>query len=90
MNEFTEARCGIVNPQNPCRCGKVAALAVRSGKLTELRWSTHPAVAPHLAEIDELTSAVALYRSHPDYAAPAELTRGVRELLASTTHAQTP
>jgi len=90
MEEFTQARCGIVNPKNACRCGKVAALGVKAGKLTQLRWSTHEATAPRLAEIDELTNAVALFRSHPDYAAPADLTRGVRELLNATTHAQTP
>jgi RNA polymerase sigma factor (sigma-70 family) len=90
MDDFTQARCGIVSPKNACRCGKVAALAVKSGKLTQLRWSTHAATAQKRMEIDELTSAVAMFRSHPDYAAPADLTRGVRELLNATTHAQTP
>ncbi len=90
MNEFTGARCGIVNPDNACRCGKVAALAIQGGKLTELRWSKHPQVAPHLEDIHELTNAVALYRSHPDYATPAELARGVRQLLEATAHARTP
>jgi len=89
MEEFVSARCGLVNAEHPCRCGKVAALAVSAGKLTQLRWATH-AVNPRAKEIDQLVDAVALFRSNPDYAAPETLARGVRELLAATEHARTP
>jgi RNA polymerase sigma factor (sigma-70 family) len=91
MDEFVTARCGLVDSKHPCRCGKVAALAVDVGKLslTQLRWAHH-AVNPRAKEIDQLVDAVALFRSNPDYAAPETLARGVRELLAATEHARTP
>lgn len=89
MEEFTSQKCGIVNPNNPCRCGKVAASARAHGALMQLRWANQPAL-PKVEQIDELRSAVALFRSHPDYQAPDVLMRGVRELLKATEHAQQP
>lgn len=91
MEEFVSARCGLVNAEHPCRCGKIAAMAVGAGKLslTKLRWATH-AENPRAREIDELVDAVALFRSNPDYAAPEVLARGVRELLAATEHGRAP
>jgi RNA polymerase sigma factor (sigma-70 family) len=89
MEEFTSQNCGIVNASNPCRCGKVAANARAHGALTQLRWANQPAL-PKVEQIDELRSAVELFRSHPDYQAPEALMRGVRELLQATGHAQAP
>ena len=89
MEEFTSQKCGIVNPSNPCRCGKVAANARAHGALMQLRWANQPAL-PKVTQIDELRSAVELFRSHPDYQAPEALMRGVRQLLQATGHAQAP
>ena len=33
VRSFTIAHCGWVNPQNPCRCGKRIAAAVRGGRI---------------------------------------------------------
>jgi RNA polymerase sigma factor (sigma-70 family) len=90
MEEFVGARCGLVDPSHPCRCGKVAALGIQAGKLTQLRWAAQDAKQSRPHEIEALQSAVALFRSNPDYSAPEALARRVRELLQETRHAQTP
>jgi len=93
MEEFVDARCGVVHPERPCRCAKVAALGVQAGKLhlTQLHWATLPGRERHGApDIDRLRTAVEMFRAHPDYAAPETLARGVREVLQATEHARTP
>ena len=96
MAEFTLTTCGIVDPSNPCRCGKQMARRVRLGLFDEERRSftklpvvqDPPAAAGPGGEalvdaIDGLERALAVFRGHPTYAAPGAITAGLRELLES-------
>ncbi|MFQ5614062.1 MAG: hypothetical protein ACE5H9_18220 [Anaerolineae bacterium] len=56
----------------------------------DLLFATHPAYTPNrefllsrIQEMDELERAAALFRSHPDYAAPSAFVEGIRNLMDS-------
>lgn len=87
MTEFMQSRCGLVDPQLPCRCGKQAACAVQYGYIDpkQLAWTAHPVQRQtkqaHVNEIDAITRAVAVLRGHPSYAAPASLVDGLKQFI---------
>jgi len=78
-------QCGIVNPDIACRCTRRAGTAVRLGRIdpsspTFVGHPTLPAPAPiaaAVAKMEDLHDAVALFRSHPDFAAPDHVTHAV-------------
>jgi RNA polymerase sigma factor (sigma-70 family) len=85
MEEFANARCGIVDAANKCRCDKQAANAQQLGLIdpARLTFATHPTreAKRQLDQIDGLARAIALHRSAPTYAAPDSLVTNLRELL---------
>jgi RNA polymerase sigma factor (sigma-70 family) len=92
MSAFTADNCGIVNPERACRCSKQAARLVRLGVFDPQRlcWTSHPAhprpaTPSHVSELEGIERTVELFRSHPDYAAPAALAEGLRALIDSGT-----
>ena len=87
---FMDRKCGLVNPDNPCRCARRVDYAVKIGRVDpdRLLFATHPvrresdAVTREVArEMDQLHSAADLLRGHPDYAAPGKATEVIRSLL---------
>jgi RNA polymerase sigma factor (sigma-70 family) len=92
MREFMEQRCGIVSPAAPCRCSRKLSPAIEAGRINpeQLLFAVHEerpldarSLLPKVREMEELHATVQLYRSHPDYAAPATLARSIRELLSA-------
>jgi RNA polymerase sigma factor (sigma-70 family) len=88
LDGFLGAQCGLANPDNPCRCRRIAPVAVKGGLIdpAALGFAHHATRRAHelRGEIDRLMSAVELFRAHPDYAAPAKLVARLREDLART------
>jgi RNA polymerase sigma factor (sigma-70 family) len=91
MAAFTTTTCGVVDAANACRCGAQAARLVRLGVFdpNNLCWTRHPAVpaasTTQVAELEGIERTLALFRSHPDYAAPEALAEAMRQLLESAT-----
>jgi RNA polymerase sigma factor (sigma-70 family) len=90
LHGFMERKCGLVNPDNPCRCGRRVDHAVRVGRVDpdHLLFATHPlrieadaATREVVREMDQLHSAADLLRGHPDYAAPGKATDLIRGML---------
>jgi RNA polymerase sigma factor (sigma-70 family) len=86
--EFTKKTCGLVDPARPCRCAKQASRAVANGYLSreKMTWSNQAVKAPARElpiDVDGLTRAVAVMRSHPEYAAPESIIDGLKGLLAT-------
>ena len=88
--EFTREHCGIVNPDNRCRCRKRVRAAVRKGRLNPDDLSfTKKSESPDrfhniVVKIQSLESGrrtVALYRSHPAGEYPENFTAAVRNLM---------
>jgi RNA polymerase sigma factor (sigma-70 family) len=73
---FVSGQCGIVNPENPCRCHKHVQNKIQAGQLDpeNLRYgqphtaeSLSSAERAHQAALDATTRTQALLRSHPNY-----------------------
>jgi len=87
---FTRAKCGLVNPERPCRCRRRLSEAVRLGRVTpgQLLFASDaerarefPKVLAEVRRLEDVRRAAALFRSHPDFTAPADLTARIRELV---------
>ncbi len=87
VEAFTRAYCGVVDEAAPCRCERRVARAVELGRLAKDTYplARHPreAAQRHVAEMEALHGAARLFRSHPDYAAPAHLAQRIREAIGS-------
>jgi RNA polymerase sigma factor (sigma-70 family) len=92
IQEFMTKKCSLVNPENPCACArlipheiKIKMLDPQNPRFASYRCHTRKtdvAVA-RMQEIDELRRVVALFRSHPDYAAPESFVESLRKLIES-------
>ena len=96
LTSFVDARCGVANPANACRCAKQvpAALAVGyidpSKRVYALQSVPDPSsklalqrVANTVSELGELISVARLWRSQGEFAAPNGLVDRLRGVLAS-------
>jgi RNA polymerase sigma factor (sigma-70 family) len=91
LYDFMRRRCGIFDPENPCRCERVAAGAVARGLLRrdQLLFATHPREPPGPAldraarEVTALMRVAEVVEEHPRYAAPESMLARIRDLLDS-------
>jgi RNA polymerase sigma factor (sigma-70 family) len=89
MTEFMTKTCGLVDAANACRCEKQAGHAVVAGYLDAkcLVWGTQQArtrkARARLEDLDGLSRAIEIFRSHPDFIAADALVAGVRRVLDS-------
>ncbi|MCI0414725.1 RNA polymerase sigma factor [bacterium] len=89
IRKFMNHHCGIVNTKNSCRCAKRIAFAIRSGRVDpdDLLFAEHPVrttkeiTIQQIRRLHELQRCTALYRSHPEYAAPQSLVQKLRDLI---------
>lgn len=87
---FTRAKCGLVNPERPCRCRRRLSEAVRLGRVTpgQLLFASDaerarqfPKVLAEVRRLEQVRRTAALFRSHPDFTAPADLAARIRKLV---------
>jgi RNA polymerase sigma factor (sigma-70 family) len=92
LRGFLDSTCGLVSPTAACHCRRQVGPCMRRGMLDPARlvYAVHPVRARrdptlwrYYEAIGEVDRAVALFRSHPDYAAPDALARGVRDAIQS-------
>ena len=90
IRSFMSEHCGLVSAKAACRCSGRVAAAVATGRVDPRRLLFVTSTAPEerrgeaeAAEMDELHRIAAIYRGHPEYAAPARIANAVRELLKS-------
>lgn len=84
LRQFLSAKCGLVNPQNPCRCRKKVDFLINQGGISppNYRFAQHSKRSIELvAQITEWERAVAVYRTTPQFAAPETLTSKMKLLL---------
>ena len=80
LKRVIDSRCGLVDPANPCRCGRQITASVQAGILRpdDLPLATHPReevrvwIEPYAKQLDEVTAIGDLYR-FDRFAAPAAL-----------------
>jgi RNA polymerase sigma factor (sigma-70 family) len=90
---FMKAKCGLVSPDSPCRCRRRVRHAVDRGRVDPRhllfasdadRAQRFPSVLAGIRRLEEARRAAALYRSHPEVAAPESLVREIRRLITTT------
>jgi RNA polymerase sigma factor (sigma-70 family) len=83
LEAFTTSFCGLVDERAPCRCDKRVARAEELGRIERgrPRLAVVSTVRRDITGMESLHASARLMRSHPDYAAPADLLEGVRAAL---------
>ena len=86
MHAFLRGNCGLVNPSNPCRCRKKVDSAIQHGHIQPNRLLFAAGQKPEdlVSTIDQVESEVALYRTNPEYAAPAAFLQEVSRIIAGS------
>jgi RNA polymerase sigma factor (sigma-70 family) len=92
IQNFMIRKCSLVNPENPCACARLIPLELKIKSLDpkNLRFADHrcrarrsDSTAARLQELNELRRVAALFRSHPDYAAPETFVESIKKLVES-------
>ncbi|CAB1055426.1 RNA polymerase sigma factor RpoE [Olavius sp. associated proteobacterium Delta 1] len=92
MRKFMLKNCGLINLENLCYCERLAPCAVKTGWINpeKLVFANHKRKhqiddfdTSYLQELDEISRVAALFRSHPDYAAPETFIGNIKQLLDS-------
>ena len=87
---FTRAKCGLVNPERPCRCRRRVSHAIRQGRVVPGRLlfasdaeraRRFPTVLNEIRRLEEVRRTAALFRSHPALAAPDGMAADIRKLI---------
>jgi len=87
ITDFMKRKCGIINPNNPCRCARRVRYATETGRVDsgKLLFASpalwRQSVRREVGRLEELQDAAALLRSHPDYIAPERLRGLLRKFL---------
>ncbi|MDB4292967.1 RNA polymerase sigma factor [Maribacter sp.] len=84
LRNFLDAKCGLANPKNPCRCTKKIDYLI-SAKIidpTSLRFANHKERSIELIEtITALEKSAAIFRSTPQYATPDNVVQKMKETI---------
>ncbi|WP_378737830.1 RNA polymerase sigma factor [Nocardia brasiliensis] len=91
LGSFLNSTCGLANPQAFCRCSRRVDQAVALGRVDPRKpvFARHPVtpggrtVARAEQQMIQLHDAAAIFRAHPDYAAPQAKLDAITELLYS-------
>ena len=87
---FTRAKCGLVNPAQPCRCRRRLPAALRLGRVRlghllfasdAERAENFPVVLAEIRRLEEVRRAAALFRSHPSFSASDDAVASIRKLI---------
>jgi RNA polymerase sigma factor (sigma-70 family) len=95
LAEFTQNTCGLIDADHPCRCDRQlpavrARAAVEPAHEAAMRLQPPPdALArSEFAQWRAFGDAAAIFRSHPEYRAPGEMTGAIRQLLIARGYLQ--
>lgn len=83
VQSFVRQQCGLVNPENPCRCKRQIAPNVKRGIIQphQLLFAAESESAQMIAWVDGVADEVALFQSTPEYTAPEDLLQQVKEWI---------
>jgi len=90
LKTFIQHQCGLVNPDNPCRCSKHVGNKVKYGLIDVNALTYHSSLnAPDIAvqaehycdDLHNFQNEVDVIRSLPDYRTPIQLLDGIRQAL---------
>lgn len=82
IRNFLEKKCGLINPQNPCRCRRKIDYLIEEGIISphELRFATpNQSSKDWLERIRNLEQSVAIYRSMPSHEFPIAIKKEISQ-----------
>jgi len=91
---FLQARCGLTNPANACRCRRRVNTAVTLGRVdpAQLLFASateqarrFPQVLQEIRQLEETRRAAALYQSHPEPQPSGAFVQWLRQMLVTST-----
>jgi len=89
---FMKKKCGLVYPDNRCRCRRRVNYALKRGRINtkQLQFAhdagqaiRFPEVLSEIRKLEQAQACTALYRSHPDFAVANSFVSFVRDLIDS-------
>ena len=85
IRTFMARQCGIYDPKNPCRCSKQInyCIEVEWFKPESLSFADKGNVKRMKQEIEKAMSDSAIFHSHPNYATPDSILKGIKSLLCN-------
>jgi len=92
IRTFMLKNCGAVNEENLCHCEQVAPYAIQTHAINpkNLLFAGHRCrdegdglSMEYLEELDSLQRVAALFKNHPDYAAPGTFLESLKDLVGS-------
>lgn len=84
LRNFLDAKCGLANPNNPCRCHKKIDFLINKKIIDpkSLRFANQKERSIALIEtIDTLEKSAAIYRTTPNYATPEIVIEKMKETI---------
>lgn len=84
IRNFLQSRCGLVNPDNPCRCIRKIDFLVEKDIINpgELQFAIHSKRSIDLiSKIDSLGKVVALYKSVPNFKTPEVVMEEIKKTI---------
>lgn len=90
VNHFMLGNCGLINPDNPCRCSKRVKVAKEMGRVdpnnlifstSQQRAEMFPEVLVEIRKLEDSSRAAALYRSQVDPAPSALFSHWLTDLI---------
>ena len=82
IQQFMEGHCGLVDPDNPCRCRRRIGAAIQQERVDPDNLLFARRVSALKLEMERFTDAGAIFRSHPELRTPAELVDAVMRAVA--------
>lgn len=85
IKNFLTNKCGLVNPNNPCRCKKKIDSLIDQSLIdpTTLKFASYSNRSIDMvAKLSDLEKSVAIYRSTPQFPTPDVLLKEIKETLA--------
>ncbi len=86
IRNFLQAKCGLVNEANPCRCMKKVDFLANQKMIAvdNLQFARFKERSIDLMKrIDDLDKETAIYRSNPTFSAPESVSKIVKKLLSN-------
>lgn len=97
ITSFMQARCGLVNSDNACRCRRRVSAAISLGRVAPSRLlfasateqaRRFPRVLEEIRQLEGVRRAAALYRSHPEPKPSGDFVAWLRKLIVERPEAR--
>lgn len=85
LQKFMHSYCGLTNNKNPCRCNKRINYAIHTGKVntSHLNFVSSVILENSKNEIEELYSASAVFKSHPEFLIDSTKTKEIHHIISN-------